>query len=142
MKDYFFESVEFDPSKAEYVREEVFLSRVKMTTSCWEWEGSRDKKGYGHLYFQGKNYLAHRFSYALHKGKFHKGFFVLHKCDNPPCVNPQHLYLGKQEDNMRDASNRGRIRGAAGGIYSDRLKRLEHFGNTFGKLVEQRKRDA
>jgi len=77
---------------------------------CWEWIGRRDRNGYGHLNV-GKRHrvLAHRLSAAIHFGMFDRRLNVLHRCDNPPCVNPSHLYLGTQLDNLRDASTRGRL---------------------------------
>lgn len=78
---------------------------------CWEWSGSRLKNGYGVLnYRSGKQrkIYAHRLSWEIHNGSIHNGFFILHRCDNPPCVNPGHLFLGTQGDNMRDMFAKGR----------------------------------
>ena len=79
--------------------------------SCWEWEGTRDKAGYGKTK---QNRLAHRETYRLFVGDdvFKPNLCVLHKCDNPPCVNPEHLYQGTQKDNARDRQERGRNHGA------------------------------
>jgi len=85
---------------------ERFTKRFTVTqpTACWEWNGRRRATGYG--VFDGKG--AHRFSYTVHVGPIPDGLHVLHRCDNPPCVNPDHLWLGTQADNMRDMREKGR----------------------------------
>jgi hypothetical protein len=88
-----------------------FWSRVKMTNYCWEWTGRKDKDGYGiFCKTHGEAIRAHRFSYEFHKG-LALGFLILHRCDNPSCINPQHLYKGNLFDNARDKSIRKRIHG-------------------------------
>lgn len=70
---------------------------------CREWSGSRDHRGgYGQLYREGRTLKAHRVTYEECIGPIPAGMCVLHKCDNPPCVNPSHLFLGTNEDNVRD----------------------------------------
>lgn len=77
-------------------------------TGCWIWTGSLNKTGYGQFGVGGKAVLAHRMSYELFKGPIPKGMHILHSCDNPSCVNPDHLFLGTHQDNMDDkvAKNR------------------------------------
>lgn len=78
-------------------------------SGCWEWKGSRDHAGYGKLKYQGQKYMAHRFAYQTWVGQIPDGLLVRHRiCDNPPCINPAHLELGTQVDNMRDMKERGR----------------------------------
>lgn len=82
---------------------------------CWEWVGVRvPPQGrllpYGLFSVGKKLYRAHRFSYEIAIGPIPDGLLVLHKCDNPPCVNPAHLYAGTYVDNMRDRTSRGRSR--------------------------------
>lgn len=77
---------------------------------CWEWKGSRTETNYGQFRSMGTTVLAHRFSYELHKGKIPEGLFVRHHCDNPPCVNPNHLEVGTARDNNDDKKKRGRSR--------------------------------
>jgi hypothetical protein len=76
---------------------------------CWEWTGPlRNKWGYGRAYRQTRPLLAHRVSWELAHGEVPAGQLVLHKCDNPLCVNPAHLFIGDNADNMRDCASKGR----------------------------------
>ena len=87
-----------------------FWKKVKKGPSCWEWTGSRDRKGYGRIAatLAVRNLKAHRISYQLHVGPIPPGLSVLHKCDNPGCVRPDHLFLGTNADNMQDMISKGR----------------------------------
>lgn len=76
-------------------------------TPCWQWIGGAAGE-YGGAWFERRQELAHRISWILHFGKIPGGMFVLHKCDNKLCVNPEHLFLGTQADNMRDKVEKGR----------------------------------
>jgi len=77
-------------------------------TGCIEWQKAKSE-GYGSICTNGISDRTHRISYKLHYGNIKKGLYVLHKCDNELCINPRHLFLGTQKDNMSDASNKGRI---------------------------------
>jgi len=76
---------------------------------CWEWTGFK-QKGYGRFMFQGRKLFAHRVAWELTKGQIPSDLHVLHTCDNPPCCNPEHLWLGTQADNNRDRDEKGRAR--------------------------------
>ena len=82
--------------------------------SCIEWTGARDSKGYGNKNIAGKYFKTHRLAYAWVNGPIPDGMWVLHKCDNPPCCNPDHLFLGTHKDNMRDMKEKGRAKGLVG----------------------------
>lgn len=82
-----------------------FWSEVNKSDGCWEWAGDRDRDGYGRF---SKGQRAHRYSWVLHFAPIPKGLCVLHRCDNPSCVRPEHLFLGTNADNTADKVAKGR----------------------------------
>jgi hypothetical protein len=89
-----------------------FLRHVDITDACWLWTGTKNGAGYGTIglgrAIEGKGFT-HRVAWTLFRGPIPDGMFVCHKCDIKTCVNPNHLFLGTQYDNMRDAVNKGRM---------------------------------
>ena len=91
---------------------ERFQSRVKAVGECWEWQLSHHSGGYGQWYpRKGRPVGAHRYSAMLYLPEWHPSLYVLHHCDNPPCVRPDHLFMGTQRDNGRDMASKGRGQG-------------------------------
>lgn len=84
------------------------LANYRINGECWEWTRSIGSEGYGIVIRKSGRLLAHRVSYSELKGKIPKGLYVLHTCDNRCCINPEHLYCGTLQDNMRDMDSRGR----------------------------------
>lgn len=82
---------------------------IGVADECWNWAGAKAVNGYGRMKMPGRNAeYAHRLSWEFHIGKIPIGIWVLHHCDNPGCVNPSHLFLGTQTDNMRDMAKKNR----------------------------------
>ncbi len=81
--------------------------KVHKTDSCWEWTAAQGRRGYGVCRI-GRERRAHRASYIMQNGPIPGGLWVLHRCDNPPCVRPDHLFLGTAKDNSQDMSRKGR----------------------------------
>jgi hypothetical protein len=87
---------------------ERFWKKVIKSDGCWNWIGCRKKQGYGNIRVDGKTVMAHRVSWEMVNGSIPDGLCVLHKCDNPSCVNPDHLFLGTKMDNHCDMVDKGR----------------------------------
>lgn len=88
--------------------EERFWANVRKTETCWLWTKGVSRRGYGVFYFGDTSAPAHRYAWALSFGEIPASLNVCHKCDNPPCVRPDHLFVGTQADNMKDMVQKGR----------------------------------
>ncbi len=102
---------------------DVFFRKTKKASGgCIEWCAGRDADGYGRLHFGKSSLRCHRLSYYLFCGDISDGIKVMHKCDNPPCVNPVHLSIGTHEDNVKDMITKGRRKNRSdmdkGGVYT------------------------
>ena len=91
-----------------------FWMNVRKTESCWLWTRPTHDNGYGYLWVDGRHRRVSRLSWEIHYGPIPADLDVLHHCDNPPCVRPEHLFLGTQRDNMQDAIAKGRPVGPRG----------------------------
>lgn len=105
-----------NPKKPKYTKERTirnFMDKVypEPNTGCWLWSGQCHPSGHGTVKNTAHDgfYKAHRYSYYVANGDFDRTLCVLHKCDNPHCVNPDHLYLGTHQQNMKDMVDRKRI---------------------------------
>ena len=90
-----------------------FLDKVKLPAhlhDCWLWTGYTHKNGYGGIRVNQKQIKTHRYSYTLYRGPIPPGLLVLHSCDVRNCVNPRHLFLGTQKDNVQDMMHKGRAK--------------------------------
>lgn len=90
-----------------------FMKKVSIQNGCWPWLAAKTKDGYGQFNVGGRMQYAHRVSYGMFVGPIGE-YHVLHRCDNPSCVRPDHLFLGTHDDNMKDMAAKDRS-GRAGG---------------------------
>jgi len=84
-----------------------YVDQTQPADACWEFEGHRNRDGYGSFFVNGERDQAHRWAWRVANGPIADGLHVRHMCDNPPCCNPNHLELGTHADNMRDRHERG-----------------------------------
>lgn len=132
-----------------------FWSKVIKGVDCWKWDAARLTDGYGSFSIKGKTQRAHRVAWELANGEIPGGVHVLHRCDNPSCVNPTHLFLGTNRDNIVDSISKGRTnRGTKNGGHklseaqvreirssSDTLHSLANrYGISIGHAYDIRKR--
>ena len=131
----------------------LFWNKVKRRgkKQCWDWLAYRNPGGYGMFWYKKRLQLAHRVSWQIHKGSIPKGLCVLHVCDNPSCVNPEHLWLGTRIDNNNDKVRKGRAQHMFGEENGRarftkeqvlELRQLWHAGATLSELAGRFARPA
>lgn len=128
---------------------EIYIEAMKLSfekffdksENCWIWKGATKSKRmpYGSFTFRGKrSQVAHRISWTIYKGEIPNGSLVLHKCDNPSCVNPEHLFLGNYLDNERDKLSKGRHKGEK--LNPDKVREIKSlFAVNYGDMKIARK---
>lgn len=96
--------------KKQTLEERFWPKVIKLfgMNSCFEWVAAKDRAGYGSIGLNGKVISAHRASWIIHNGPIPNGGWVLHKCDNPSCVRPSHLFIGNHKSNMKDKVSKSR----------------------------------
>lgn len=97
-----------NPGKFSETLQQRFEKMFYVTPGCWEWVGAKSYKGYGQLRWKYKLLTASRLSYELYTGPIPEGLIIRHRCDNPSCVNPEHLEVGTYQENSDDMVSRGR----------------------------------
>ena len=119
------------PNELFELKDRILSSFSVDENGCWVWNKGivRGRGGYGRLKFKGKWLRAHRASYMVFVGDFNSSLHVCHKCDNPPCVNPDHLFVGTAMDNIQDKINKGRAK-------YKKLPRFEGESHPQSKLTE------
>lgn len=109
--------IKYAPKHFNALEKLAFYSRVQ-ANGCHIFVGAKDGWGYGKIWWQKKLCAAHRLAWEMHNGPIPAEMLVLHRCDNPACVNPDHLWLGTNDDNMADMKAKGRARnGVMAGTY-------------------------
>lgn len=113
----------WQPSWDEYVLKlkKRILDNSEKEGDCWIWKKKKNIYGYGETKIRSKRFMAHRASYLAFKGDIPEGMYVCHTCDNPICVNPDHLWIGSHTDNVRDMMHKGRSN--FGGVKTNKLKK-------------------
>lgn len=107
-----------------------FEEKFVKTDGCWIWNAATDRNGYGVFSYNGKRETSSRISYIFYKGSISNGLHVLHTCDNPSCVNPDHLFLGTNKDNVEDRKAKNRPVGRHKIITTELMTRIkEHLGS-------------
>lgn len=112
----------------------IFYSNAKVnpTTHCWEWIKHKDSDGYGQFRFLTKYFQAHRFSFDLSKGDLPNHLLVCHSCDNPSCINPEHLFLGTPLTNTQDMIKKNRYHRGPRKMNGSK----DGSKNSYSKLIE------
>lgn len=133
--------------KRDAVFEPLFWAQVKVgdVQECWPWMAHRKQNGYGEINFLGKQQSSHRVAYILTYGRINNGYYVCHRCDNKPCCNPLHLFVGTPKDNTQDCINKGlmpRAIGEKNGMFGRRGSKSPSSVLTEAQVIEMRRKYA
>lgn len=109
-----------------------------MPSGCIEWQGWKNQFGYGCFYVDGRDELVHRWAFRIKNGPISPGINICHACDNPACVNVDHLFSGTQKENLQDASRKGRVNK----LIKVRGEKHHHATATWDSVREVRRRFA
>lgn len=113
-----------------------FWSKVEKTDTCWFWRGLKDVHGYGQFSYKANRYSAHRFAYCITKGVIASNLVVRHTCDNKLCVNPEHLILGTNKQNVQDMKDRRwRYNQKISQIDKEKIRQLREDGKSYKELA-------
>lgn len=104
--------MEIKPQLIEPYSRRLMANVQKLSNGCWVYKKGIESNGYTRIMVDWKRFGSHRLSWLIHRGNIPKGMFVCHKCDFPACVNPNHLFLGTQQENLIDCTRKGRLASA------------------------------
>jgi HNH endonuclease len=120
-----------------------FLAKVRQSSACWEWKAVKNRDGYGRIRVNGKMVLAHRLAYIHFIGEIPEGMVIMHTCNNPGCVNPVHLCVGTQAENIAHCIASGRrAKGERNGAAKLTTADVVYIRTAYGKFSQQELAEA